>query len=543
MRSLKTFGVLAILTIAFGISAIAQNVNVNPGAGTYATLADAFAAINSGTHTGAVTIDVIGDTAEPATGAILNASGAGLANYTSIVMTPTGARTISGLSTVPLVDFNGADNVTIDGLNAAGNSLTISNTAALATSGLSTIRFIGGATANRITNATILGSGSMAVTTNGGVIYFATDAVTTAGNDNNTISNNNIGPAGVGLPTKGIFGNGSTTTTAIGNSGIVIDNNNIFDYFGAAVTSSGITTQSGCNTWTITNNRLYQTGTRTWTTGATHRAIDINNSTGTSGAQGFTITGNIIGYSSNTQTGISTYTGSTGKVVGIFFSGITGSTVSNINNNTIAAITLSGVTSSGTGTTATPLSGIIIGNGIVNTNNNTIGSQSATGSLSLTTTTTTATDIYGIYNFSLDDWTANGNNIGGISATNLGASGTFIIYGLRANTSATKVMNTTANNVGGTIANSIQLTATGVSSQIIGMISNNAIANFTLNNIRNLTTNIGTGTTNAASVIGISSTSSTPNHRYSIYWWDCEYSPTKFNHRIICTDDKYTSRG
>ena len=44
---------------------------------------------------------------------------------------------------------------------------------------------------------------------------------------------------GTNLPTKGIYCNGSTTTAAIGNSGIVIDNNNIYDYFGAAVSERG----------------------------------------------------------------------------------------------------------------------------------------------------------------------------------------------------------------------------------------------------------------------------------------------------------------
>jgi hypothetical protein len=168
----------------------------------------------------------------------------------------------------------------------------------------------------------------MTVATNGAVIFFSTDGNTANGNDDNTISYNNIGPAGSNLPTKGILGNGSTTTMAIGNSGIIVDNNNFFDIFGAAVTSSAIATNGGCNTWTITNNRIYQTGTRTWTTGASHRGIDIRPSTATSGAQGFTITGNIIGYASDSQTGTYTLTGSTGGFVGILFTGITGGTVS-----------------------------------------------------------------------------------------------------------------------------------------------------------------------------------------------------------------------
>ncbi len=510
---LVLFHILSSGDITAQINVTATAGNMGPVA--YTTLKGAFDAINAGTHQGAITIDVNGDTNEGTATATLNASGSGMASYTSILMTPSGGaiRTISGATTAgnPLLDLNGADNVSIDGLNSGGNALTISNTTASSTSGTSTIRFIGGATGNTITNCSIQGSGSMAVATNGAVIFFSTDGVTANGNDNNTISNCNIGPVGANLPTKGILGNGSTTTTAIGNSGIIINNNNIFDYFGAAVTSSGVAINGGCNTWSITNNRFYQTAARTWTTGAVHRAIDLNSSTATSGVQGMTVTGNIIGFASNTQTGTYTLTGSTGKFQGIAFNGISTGTISNINNNTIAGVSLTGVTSSGTGSTASPFSAILINNGLVNTNSNTIGSQSSTGSLTFSTTTTTTSDFYGIYNFSVDDWTANSNNIGGISITNLGASGTMTFYGMRANTSGTKNFSAASNNVGGTVANSIQLTSTGASSQVIGIIATLAIATHTSNTVRNLTNNNGTGTTTSASVIGMSYNTTTPN--------------------------------
>ena len=499
----------------------ANPVNVISSGGTpsanYATLAAAFAAINAGTHTGTITTTIAGNTTEPAAGAILNASGSGAASYTAITVNPFGAITVSGAATagLPLVDFNGADNVTIDGLNSGGNSLTIENTTASATSGTSTIRFIGGASSNTINRCVLKGAVSSSVATNGAIVFFSTDAVTANGNDNNTISNSDIGPSGANLPTKAILGNGSTSTTAIGNSGITINNNDIHDYFGAAVTSSGIAINGGCNTWSITNNRFYQTASRTWTTGAVHRAIDLNSSTATSGVQGMTVTGNIIGYATSTQTGIYTLTGSTGKFQGIAFNGISTGTVSNINSNTIASVSLTGVTSSGTGSTASPFSAILINNGLANSNSNIIGSQSATGSLTFSTTTTTTSDFYGIYNFSVDDWTANLNQIGGISITNLGASGTMVLYGLRANTSTAKTFNATSNLVGGTIANSIQLNATGTSSQVMGIQAVAVLANITSNTVRNLATNIGTGTTTGASVIGITPTSTTPSHTIS----------------------------
>lgn len=506
--------------LAVGASGASAQVDVTATAGTlnasYTTLKGAFDAINAGTHQATITIGISGDTTETAP-AVLSASGAGAAVYTTIGISPTGgaARTISGAIAAgsPLIDLNGADNVTIDGLNTGGSSLTIANTTVSATAGTSTIRFIGGATGNVITHSNIQGSSSSSVATVGGTILISTDAVTTNGNDNNTISNNDIGPAGANLPTKAVYGLGSTTTTAIGNSGNIINNNNIFDYFGAAVTSAGIATTAGCNTWSITNNRFYQTGTRTWTTGAVHAAINIGNTTATSGAQGFTITGNTIGFASNTQTGTYTLTGAgTGaKFVGIQLSGITGGIVSNINSNTVAAVSMTGVTSSGTSTNS-PFMGIIVVNGPANTNSNTVGSPVATGSLTLSTTTTASTDIYGIFNFSVDDWTANSNNVGGISATNLGASGTFIIFGMRANTNAARAFSATSNNVGGTVANSIQLMSTGAASQVLGMVTTLATATHTLNTVRNLTNNNGAGTTTAASVIGMSYNTSTPNH-------------------------------
>lgn len=480
----------------------------------YATLSAAFAAVNAGTHTGAITMYVCADTTEPAAGAILNASGAGAAVYTSMSITPLGgtAKTISGAATagVPLVNFNGADNVTVDGLNTGGNSLTISNTTVSATAGTSTVRFIGGATGNTITNSSIQGSGTSAVSIDSATILFSTDAVTANGNDNNTVSNNNIGPAGANLPTKAILGNGSTTTTAIGNSGNIINNNNIFDYFGAAVTSSGVATLAGCNTWSITNNRFYQTGTRTWTTGATHRAIDINNATAIQGAQGFTITGNIIGYASSSQTGTYTLTGSTGKFQAIQFNGITGGAASSISTNTIASVSLTGVTSSGT-TTSSPFVGILVSSGVANASSNTLGSQSATGSLTFSTTTTSGTDVYGIFNFGSDAWTTNSNSIGGITASNAGATGAFIVYGMRGWTGSTVTWTNGSNTIGGTVANSIQNNSTSTTAQVIGINTNAAASTMTSNIVRNLTAAGGTGTTTAASVIGISSTGTSAN--------------------------------
>ncbi len=128
---------LGFILLFFATSAVnSQNVNVNPGAGSYPTLKDAFDAINAGTHTGAVTIDVVGNTTETAT-AVLNASGTGAASYTSIFMSPSGGAriiegTLAGATTGSIIRFAGADNVTIDGrIGGTGRNLTVRNNSAL----------------------------------------------------------------------------------------------------------------------------------------------------------------------------------------------------------------------------------------------------------------------------------------------------------------------------------------------------------------------------------------------------------------------------
>ena len=124
-------GLLSIVLFLISHLYISAQINLTATGGSlnasYTTLTDAFVAINAGTHTGTITINVVANTTEPATGAVLNASGTGSANYTSILIQPSGgaARVISGAinAGVPMIDLNGADNVTFNGLNSGGNSL------------------------------------------------------------------------------------------------------------------------------------------------------------------------------------------------------------------------------------------------------------------------------------------------------------------------------------------------------------------------------------------------------------------------------------
>ncbi len=500
-----------LLGLALLASAASAQIDVTATAGntgpvTYTTLKLAFDAVNDGTHQGVITMAVTADTTETVP-AVLNASGSGAASYTSVAISPTGgaARTISGAIAAgsPLIDLNGADNVTIDGLNTGGNALTISNTTASGTSATSTIRFIGGATGNLVTNATVLGSFNAAVGTNGGNIYFATDALTANGNDNNTISNNDIGPAGANLATKGVYFNGSTTTTAINNSGNVVTGNLIHDYFGAAVTSAGIYVGGGTTDCTFSNNKFYQTATRTQTTAAQHSAIWIANSSGNN----FQVTGNTIGFASSAGTGTYTFVGvGSGSVLVPIFLNVGTTTASSVQGNTIAGISMSGAVS-GTSSSAS-FRGIYVSSGLAtvgDVSGNTIGSQSANGSIAFTSSSASSADVIGIFNFGSSAWTASNNLIGGITAAN-SSTGAANVYGIRVNTGSGVTFTCQNNTVGGTVANSLQSTSTATGSTVQGIKNDNPAGTITGNTIRNLTAAGGTGTTTTASVIGISVT-------------------------------------
>ena len=103
-----------------------------------------------------------------------------VSSWTSLTIIPAGIgpRTVTGATTAvnALINFNGADNVTMDGDPASTgiSNLTISNTTVAATAGTSTIRFINGASSNMVRNCTILGSSTGIVTAATGNIVFST---------------------------------------------------------------------------------------------------------------------------------------------------------------------------------------------------------------------------------------------------------------------------------------------------------------------------------------------------------------------------------
>ena len=368
-----------------------------------------------------INVSVICDTVEPVS-AVLNASGTGSSSYTSLTMNPVGARTVSGTLAAPLIDLNGADNVTIDGLNAAGNSLTLTNLSASAVAGTSTVRLINGATNDLLTNCTVRGSSTSSQTTAGGNVLISTSTGGT--NSGNTISNNDIGPAGANLPTKGVMSLGSASPN--NNTANVIDNNNIFDFFSATASVAGISIQANNVTTTISNNRVYQTAPRVFTvTGLTYTGILVQpGSTGSA-----TITGNTIGFGAANGTGTTTISGLANRINGINASSTSTTVATSIQNNRVSGFNQT--TSQGGTTTSSAFIGISVGAsaGLFNiggTIGNNIGSLDGSSSIVLNDSTVTANTwaVLGIFDFSFQTGDIISNNRIGTITINNGGTGT-----------------------------------------------------------------------------------------------------------------------
>ena len=149
--------ILLAVTLAFSSADAQVTVAGSAGAanGSYATLKAAFDALNLETTQAGnnITITINAGTYLPnseTAPCVLNQPTT--SSWTSLTITPIGAVTVSGAIEAgsPLIDLNGADNVTIDGLNASGNSMIIENTTVSATTVQSTIHLNTDAEGNNI---------------------------------------------------------------------------------------------------------------------------------------------------------------------------------------------------------------------------------------------------------------------------------------------------------------------------------------------------------------------------------------------------------
>ncbi|MEI6141169.1 MAG: T9SS type A sorting domain-containing protein [Mariniphaga sp.] len=486
---------LALFAVVFTQTANAQ-VTVsgsNTKDGTYTSLtnaAGAFLAINSADQSGkTITITITANvTNEAGTNALTGAAGM----WTSLKIIPSGVRTISGSPAAPLINFNGADNVTIDGLNSGGNSLTISNISDSDAAGTSTIRFINDASNNTIQNCTLKGAESVlnSPTTGSGIVLFSTTTGST-GNDGNTIDHNNITNANASRPINAIY---SLGTAAKENSGNTISNNNIYDFLSPFSASCGINLGNYNTAWTISGNSFYETASYNPRASVEYRVINIENTSGIN----FAVSNNFIGGSAErcgANSNVTSWTKTKGsspyyenKFYAIYLSVGTG-TASNIQGNTIKNFSY-------TNSSSANWTGIQANSGDINigtTTGNTIGEPTESGSI-LFTAGATGANFYGINIAGNGTVDAENNKVGSITVSNAAASATNF-YGIN----KTNVAGTTtiSNNTIGSTVNASSINASSISSgnaqSVYGIYSAgtgiSTISGNTISKLTNATTN------------------------------------------------------
>lgn len=501
------------LALALGLCAFAGTVGAQVSltatggtpTATYNNVRLAFVAINAGTHTGDVVLNITADISDN-TVAVLNAANAGAA-YTSVTIRPSGGatRTLTGaIGGNALLRFNGAANITIDGLNTGSNALVMQNTSQSLNAGTSVIRFEGGSVGSTITNCMLRCAFQGPLGTFGGTLLYAT-----GNNDNHVVSNCEFGPVGVNLPTKHIQSQGSTDTVDNANSNIRIQNNLFYDCFRSTESSAMIFAGIGTKDWIIDGNRFFQTGARSFASATilTHYVIRVSSPD----AAGYTITNNVIGFASRTETGIYAMNGVIGKFVAIEFAGDPNGALSTIANNRISAISLTGDNASGAGI-ASPFTGIRLDPGNVDVTSNTIGSPDVAGSLTFSTTNTNGLAMYGIFsNGATQEFRATSNTIAGLALTVPNTNTTTnLVAGMRMTTATAGVVFRATSNVIGTAAAPLANLSTSTGGQAWGLASDTA-AVFTGNTIQNLSAS-GTGTTTSASTVGLGVDSAANNH-------------------------------
>ncbi len=361
------------ITVSNGVVIVTATA-ANNGPACYPNLGEAFAAINDGTHQGAVTVSIHDNTTEPST-AILIGSGTGSADYTSVEVFPAaGGLSVTGNLNAPLIRLNGADNVTFDGrVDATGApySLTLNNanTGNLA----STIEFAAGSTNNLILYCNITGSNA---------IY-----------------------------SQGSAGNPNTNNSII--------ENRIYDFLNPGLASNGIHLAAFNEDWTIQWNELYQTMPLVASANVEYAAIRIDAGTG----NGFLVENNTIGGNAAGGSGTWTKTGSNNVFYGIYIAAGTG-TGNEINGNTISNFEW-------TNSANANWTGIQVAQGAVNITGNIIGAGSGAGNIQVTLGSTTAASngILGISHASGSASTISGNVIGAVTTGN-SATNASNIYGI-----------------------------------------------------------------------------------------------------------------
>lgn len=458
--------------------------------GNFTTLTAAVSAYNNACSlTGPVVFELIDNTYPSETFPITINNHADASNINTLTIRPSATATpvITGTTTTQTINLDGAKYIRIDGRNAGAGtnrSLTITNTSTAIA-----INFINEAQNNIVSYCNVLGR---RISTASGTITFGASAAGT-GNDNNTIEFNDIADASGGNSSVGVF---SAGTAGRENDNITISNNNIYNFYNATGNSFGIYVLSNSSTWTISNNRIYQTTERLYTSNCSQFGIYVN------AGNGYTISNNTIGFANASGTGTMTMIGNSVPLIGfptaysvigtpvtIRFLGIgvaaAAGTATNVDGNTISGIAV--YTSSNTAANYGIVGGIYVESGTVNMGanaGNIIGSASGVNSIYVTSSGTGGTFV-GIRCAATGNVAIQNNTMGGIivsgnsSAVAVNFIGVSIGSVANYNVSNNSFGNATADNInvgyavsGGFLSNAGTLSAvnTGLTANCKGIV-------------------------------------------------------------------------
>ena len=478
----KLFWML-VFAVAFGQMAQAQTQVTVTGAhagsnGSYTTVREAFDGINLQDQTGFNILVGISDNTTETASAVLNAGA-----WATLTITPTTpGKTIAGeIATSPLLDINGADNVTIDG--GSGKDLTLRNTHATAANTGPTIKFSGDATGDVVTNCIIENNTAASAI---GAIQAG------PGTNSVTISNCDIRDATAGTtgsPYNAVF-------TETGANTLSITSCNIFNW-----STNGLNLNSLAEGCTFSNNHFYQE------TAAPNSQTAMYVSTGNN----HLISGNFIGGSAPSAGGTAwgCVNSNSATFVGIYV--ITGSATStSVQNNTIR--NFHWTTNAQVATAPGSWGGIYIFGtaALVGTvTGNTIGGPEIDNITLEGAGTSNQSWLTGIYSFNANVIQIGNNTISGISVINSLPASACNFHGINAGGTTVKINN---NIIGSeTVAQSIRAGISGITTgaTTIFCINSNAtskeISQNTISNISSL----GFGTAGITRGINVANTTTT----------------------------------
>ncbi len=482
-----------LIALIFGTNDMFADVTKTVGSNgaDFTNLQLAFDEINNnigGVYTGVVQLQIIDNTTETAT-AVLNTS----ANWTAIKIYPTvSGKSIEGDLNTPLITFNGANNVTIDGrlhnlngvVSGSTNDLTISN--ANTGTAASTLFLTANASNNTVTYTTIKG----ASTGSNGTIML-TSPGEPDGMANNTFSYNLI--TGISASLRPLYSVLAKGTAEFLNKGNKIENNEFKDFLNLGAGSNAIYIDAYNDSWTISGNSFYESSETFIPTGTgAYTIVQI------AGGPSHTVTENKIGGSAVNCVGVWTKNSTTNNnFTGI--SVVAASPTSVITNNVIKNI----VWTSGTAAVSWKAIDVPSGAGDITITGNTVGA--AIGRESIVVTNTISSSVYLIHIQNAGNAICENNTIGAIKTDNVTANNTSL-YAIAKATNVTGNVSISSNIINNLTANSA---STGTAQGLAGIFNNGGTGNITIDantitNLVNNTTNATTGT--ASSTAGIRTT-------------------------------------